>query len=336
MERLLEVTNLHTSFFTYSGEVKAVRGVGFHVDEGEAIAIVGESGCGKSVTAISIMRLIPPPGRITDGAIMFNGRDLMGLTERQMQDVRGNEIGMIFQDPMTSLNPVLTIKTQIVETLRLHQDISKKDAAERAIELMHLVGIPSPERRLGSYPHQFSGGMRQRVMIAMALACNPKLLIADEPTTALDVTIQAQIISLMKDLKKKLGMSIILITHDLGVVAGLAQRVVVMYAGKIIEQGTVGEIYYHAQHPYTWGLLKSVPRLDAEQKKKLVPILGQPPDLISPPQGCPFAPRCDCAMAICKQVPPEYTQMSDHHVVACWLQHPMAPENLRVERGGVA
>jgi len=336
LERLLEVTNLHTSFFTYSGEVKAVRGVGFHVDEGEAIAIVGESGCGKSVTATSIMRLIPPPGRITDGSIMFNGRDLMGLTERQMQDVRGNEIGMIFQDPMTSLNPVLSIKTQIVETLRLHQSISKEAAAKRAIELMHLVGIPSPERRLGSYPHEFSGGMRQRVMIAMALACNPKLLIADEPTTALDVTIQAQIISLMKDLKKKLGMSIILITHDLGVVAGLAQRVVVMYAGQIIEQGTVGEIYYHAQHPYTWGLLKSVPRLDAEQKKKLVPILGQPPDLISPPQGCPFAPRCDFAMAVCKQTPPEYTQLSDHHQVACWLQHPMAPANVRVERGGVA
>ncbi len=260
----------------------------------------------------------------------------MSLTERQMQHVRGNEIGMIFQDPMTSLNPVLTIKAQIVETLTLHQHISKEAAANRAIELMNLVGIPSPQRRLGSYPHEFSGGMRQRGKIAMALACNPKLLIADEPTTALDVTIQAQIISLMKDLKKKLGMSIILITHDLGVVAGLAQRVVVMYAGMIIEQGTVGEIYYHAQHPYTWGLLKSVPRLDAEQKKKLVPILGQPPDLISPPQGCPFAPRCDFAMAVCKQVPPEYTQMSDHHKVACWLQHPMAPEYVRVERGGVA
>ncbi len=336
MDRLLEVRNVSTSFFTYSGEVKAVRDVSFHVDTGEAIAIVGESGCGKSVTALSIMQLVAPPGKIIDGQIFFNGRDLLKLSENQMQHVRGNEIGMIFQDPMTSLNPVLTIQTQIVESIMLHQNVTREQAVKRCVELLHMVGIPSPERRLGSYPHEFSGGMRQRVMIAMALACNPMLLIADEPTTALDVTIQAQIISLMAELKKKLNMSIILITHDLGVVAGLAQRVLVMYAGKVIETGTVRDIYYHAQHPYTWGLLKSVPRLDAEEKKKLVPILGQPPDLISPPTGCPFAPRCDYAMSICANEPPDYTKLSDHHKVACWLQYPLAPTYDRVERGGVA
>ncbi|OPZ65336.1 MAG: Oligopeptide transport ATP-binding protein OppD [Firmicutes bacterium ADurb.Bin506] len=336
MSRLLEVTNLHTSFRTYAGEVQAVRGVSFHLDKGEAVAIVGESGCGKSVTALSIMQLVPPPGRVTAGQIVFEGKDLLGVGEKSMQGIRGNSIGMIFQDPMTSLNPVLTIKTQILESLKLHQNLSGEAATKRAIELLHMVGIPSPERRLGAYPHQFSGGMRQRVMIAMALACNPRLLIADEPTTALDVTIQAQILDLMKSLRDKLGMSIILITHDLGVVAGLAERVVVMYAGKIVEQGRVGEIFAKAQHPYTWGLLKSVPRLDASTKDKLVPIYGQPPDLISPPQGCPFAPRCDYAMAICKNTPPEYTTMSDSHQVACWLQHPMAPANLRVKRGGVA
>lgn len=336
MDRLLEVTNLHTSFSTYAGEVKAVRGVNFHVGAGEAIAIVGESGCGKSVTATSVMQLVPPPGKIVEGSIVFDGKDLVKMTEKEMQRVRGNDIGMIFQDPMTSLNPVLNIRTQIVESLKLHQNLSGEAASKRAIELLHLVGIPSPERRLSSFPHQFSGGMRQRVMIAMALACNPKLLIADEPTTALDVTIQAQIIELMKDLKEKLGMSIILITHDLGVVAGVAQRVVVMYAGKVVEQGTVRDIYYEAQHPYTWGLLKSVPRLDAEQKDRLVPIYGQPPDLISPPVGCPFAPRCDYAMAICKTTPPEIAPLSDHHQVACWLQHPYAPANARVKKGGVA
>jgi oligopeptide transport system ATP-binding protein len=336
LSRLLEVTNLHTSFRTYAGEVQAVRGVSFHLDKGEAVAIVGESGCGKSVTALSIMQLVPPPGRVTAGQIVFEGKDLLGVGEKSMQGIRGNSIGMIFQDPMTSLNPVLTIKTQILESLKLHQNLSGEAATKRAIELLHMVGIPSPERRLGAYPHQFSGGMRQRVMIAMALACNPRLLIADEPTTALDVTIQAQILDLMKSLRDKLGMSIILITHDLGVVAGLAERVVVMYAGKIVEQGRVGEIFAKAQHPYTWGLLKSVPRLDASTKDKLVPIYGQPPDLISPPQGCPFAPRCDYAMAICKNTPPEYTTMSDSHQVACWLQHPMAPANLRVKRGGVA
>ncbi|MEA4883378.1 MAG: ABC transporter ATP-binding protein [Clostridia bacterium] len=337
MDRLLEVRNLKTSFFTYAGEVKAVRDVSFHVDAGEAIAIVGESGCGKSVTAMSVMRLVAPPGRILEGEVIFNGRDLVSLTERQMQHVRGNEIGMIFQDPMTSLNPVITIKAQIIEVLKLHQNLSREQASARALELLEMVGIPSPERRLNSYPHEFSGGMRQRVMIAMALACNPKLLIADEPTTALDVTIQAQIITLMKELKKRLNMSIIIITHDLGVVAGLAQRVVVMYAGKIIETGSVRDVYYNAQHPYTWGLLKSVPRLDSEGKKKLVPILGQPPDLISPPAGCPFAPRCDWAMAICKQIPPEYIDVSaTGHKVACWLQHPMAPAIERVSKGGVA
>jgi|LFRM01.1.fsa_nt_gb oligopeptide transport system ATP-binding protein len=336
LDRLLEVTNLHTSFRTYAGVVQAVRGVSFHVNRGEAVALVGESGCGKSVTALSIMQLVPPPGKVTEGCIAFDGKDLTAMTEREMQHVRGNEIGMIFQDPMTSLNPVLSIKTQIVESLRLHQNLRGEAATHRALELLRMVGIPSPERRLAAYPHQFSGGMRQRVMIAMALACSPKLLIADEPTTALDVTIQAQIIELMKELKEKLGMSIILITHDLGVVAGLAQRVVVMYAGKVAEQGTVDEIYKSPQHPYTWGLLKSVPRLDATRKDKLVPIYGQPPDLISPPQGCPFAPRCDWAMNICKTAQPEFTTLSDTHQVACWLQHSMAPANPRVKRGGAA
>ncbi|MCR4426092.1 MAG: ABC transporter ATP-binding protein [Firmicutes bacterium] len=336
MERLLEVRDLKTSFFTYVGEVQAVRGVSFHVDAGEAIALVGESGCGKSVTALSIMRLVPPPGVIGEGEVVFNGRDLLRLPEREMRDVRGNEIGMIFQDPMTSLNPVLTIKTQMVETLRLHQKLSSPAAGARAVELLRMVGIPSPERRIASYPHEFSGGMRQRAMIAMALSCNPKLLIADEPTTALDVTIQAQIITLMKELKRKLNTAIILITHDLGVVAGLTSRVIVMYAGKIVESGSVRDVYYNAQHPYTWGLLKSVPRLDEVSKQKLVPILGQPPDLIEPPTGCPFAPRCDHAMRICQEEPPAYVRVADGHQVACWLQHPMAPAHVRVRKGGVA
>ncbi|MGE5578231.1 MAG: ABC transporter ATP-binding protein [Syntrophothermus sp.] len=324
METLLQVKNLKTSFFTHVGEVKAVDGVSFEIGVGEAVAIVGESGCGKSVTAMSVMGLISPPGKIVGGSILFNGRELVGLPEKEMQKVRGNEISMIFQDPMTSLNPVLRIRLQIAETLMLHQGMSKKEAGERALELLKLVGIPSPERRINQYPHQFSGGMRQRVMIAMALACNPKLLIADEPTTALDVTIQAQILELMKELKSKLQTSIILITHDLGVVAGLASRVIVMYAGKIVESGSLKDIYYNPQHPYTWGLLKSVPRLHEEEKRKLVPIYGQPPDLLHPPEGCAFAPRCEHAMGICLKEKPAVTEAGPGHQVACWLQHPQA------------
>ncbi|MBZ4687440.1 MAG: oligopeptide transport system ATP-binding protein [Clostridia bacterium] len=339
MTYLLEVKDLEVSFFTYAGEVQALRKVNFHVDKGEVVAIVGESGCGKSVTAQSVMRLIPtPPGKIKSGTILLNGENLLSKSEREMERIRGNSIAMIFQDPMTSLNPVLTIGGQIIEGLRHHQKLSKKEARSKAIEMLGLVGIPSPERRLSQYPHEFSGGMRQRVMIAMALACNPQLLIADEPTTALDVTIQAQIMELMKDLNQKLSTSIIIITHDLGVVAGLAQRVLVMYAGKIIEQGTVKDLYQRPRHPYTWGLLKSVPRLDAMEKKRLVPIWGQPPDLLSPPAGCAFYPRCDYAMEICTKYEPEVTSIGQDHKVACWLSHPSAPEAIRANsiKGGAA
>ncbi len=335
---LLQVENLRTSFFTYAGEVKAVGGVSFSLDAGEAIALVGESGCGKSVTALSIMGLINPPGRIMEGSVQFDGRELIGLRERDLRAIRGNEMGMIFQDPMTSLNPVLSIRTQIVEALRLHQGLRGAEARKRAIELLEMVGIPSPGQRVNQYPHQFSGGMRQRVMIAMALSCRPKLLIADEPTTALDVTIQAQIIELMKELQAKLGTAIILITHDLGVVAGLAKRVYVMYAGRIVESGSVDQIYEHAQHPYTWGLLKSVPRLDDQTKRRLVPIKGQPPDLLAPPPGCAFAARCQYAMRICEQQRPELGDCREMagHQVACWLQDPKAPAVRRAMNGGAA
>lgn len=321
MDRLLDVKDLRTSFFTYAGEVKAVDGISFHVDSGEAVAIVGESGCGKSITAMSIMGLILPPGRIVSGSIIFGGKDLVEMSEKDLQKVRGNEIGLIFQDPMTSLNPTLTVKYQLTESLKLHQKMSNSAARARAIELLTLVGIPSPESRLNQYPHQFSGGMRQRVMIAMALACDPKLLIADEPTTALDVTIQAQIIELMKDLKAKLNTSVILITHDLGVVAGLCQRVIVMYAGKIIETADIDELFTNPCHPYTLGLLQSVPDLDQDDKKKLVPIEGQPPDLISPPKGCHFWPRCSKAMRICCEQEPQTTEIAEGHLTACWLHH---------------
>lgn len=327
MKRILEVKDLRTSFFTYAGEVKSVDGVSFHVDEGEAVAIVGESGCGKSVTVQSIMRLIPtPPGKIIGGSINFLGADLVKKSESEMEAIRGNEIGMIFQDPMTSLNPVLTVGLQITEVLKRHEGLTGDAAKQRAIKLLELVGIPNPESRLKQYPHQFSGGMRQRVMIAISLACNPKLLIADEPTTALDVTIQAQILELMKDLKDKINTSIILITHDLGVVAGLCSRVIVMYGGKIVESGNINDIYFNPKHPYTWGLLKSVPRLDATKKGKLIPITGTPPDLLNPPKGCSFAPRCSYCMRICNEQKPEYTTLQDGHQAACWLLHPQAPK----------
>lgn len=324
---LLDVRDLTVSFDTYAGEVQAVRGATFHVKKGETLAIVGESGCGKSVTAQTIMQLIPmPPGRIKKGNIFFEGKDLAKLTDRQMEEVRGKDISMIFQDPMTSLNPTMRVGKQIMEGLMKHQKMNKAEAKERAIEMLRLVGMPTPEKRFEQYPHEFSGGMRQRAMIAIALACNPKLLIADEPTTALDVTIQAQIMELMQELQKKLNTSIILITHDLGVVAKVADRIAVMYAGVIIESGTADEIFHNPQHPYTWGLLKSVPRLDLGQKERLVPIDGTPPDLFAPPKGCPFADRCEYAMKICKKNYPEKTNINNTHYVHCWLQHSYAPK----------
>lgn len=326
MSALVEINNLKTSFFTYAGEVKAVDGISFHVAAGEAVALVGESGCGKSVTALSIMRLISHPGKIVEGSILFNGADLVQKTEKQMQAIRGNEIGMVFQDPMTSLNPVLSVRDQLTESLILHKKIDVSAAYQRALALMKMVGIPSPETRIDQYPHQFSGGMRQRVMIAMALSCEPRLLIADEPTTALDVTIQAQILQLMKELKTKINTSIILITHDLGVVAGLCQRVIVMYGGKIAESGLLRDIFYSPRHPYTWGLLKSIPRIHEESGAKLVPIWGQPPDLLAPPQGCRFMPRCDYAMKICETEAPPFFDVSSGHQAACWLLDPRAPK----------
>lgn len=330
MEYLLQVNNLKVQFRTYAGVVRAVRGIDFAVAPGEVLAIVGESGCGKSVTAQSIMQLIPsPPGEITSGSIIFNGEDLLKKNEKQMQKIRGNSIGMIFQDPMTYLNPVLTIATQVTENLRLHKGMNRKEAMRRAVELFHLVGIPEPEIRLKQYPHQFSGGMRQRVMIAMALACEPQLIIADEPTTALDVTVQAQILELLKELKESFQTAVILITHDLGVVAGQADRILVMYAGQIVESGTFDDVLKHPLHPYTWGLLKSVPRLDAVKGQKLTPIWGQPPDLLQRFSSCPFVPRCDYAMKICAQ---ERPPLFNDGRVRCWLSHPQAPE-VKFQRG---
>lgn len=325
MERLLEVEDLAISFRTRGGEVQAIRGVSFHVDKGETLAIVGESGSGKSVTSQAIMKLVPTPqGIYKRGQIRFQGTELIAKSEKEMQAIRGKEIGMIFQDPMTSLNPMMKVGRQITEVLLKHEKMSKQAANARGIELLKLVGIPSAERRFQQYPHEFSGGMRQRVVIAMALAANPKLLIADEPTTALDVTIQAQILDLMKDLQKKIGMSIIFITHDLGVVARMADRVAVMYAGQIVERGTVSEIFYDPRHPYTWGLLASMPSLDSKGEM-LTAIPGTPPDLIKPPVGDAFALRSAYAMEVdFKQEPPVY-QLSDTHFVKSWLMHPMAP-----------
>ncbi|MFD2169464.1 ABC transporter ATP-binding protein [Tumebacillus lipolyticus] len=338
MNNILEVKDLKVSFHTYAGEVQAVRGVTFSLKKGECLAIVGESGCGKSVTSQAIMRLIQtPPGEIKAGSqIVFDGKtDIVKLSDKQMESVRGSEMGMIFQDPMTSLNPTMKVGTQIAEGLIKHQGLSRQAARERAIEMLRLVGIPNPETRVEQYPHQFSGGMRQRVMIAIALACNPKLLIADEPTTALDVTIQAQILDLMRDLQEKTGASIIIITHDLGVVADVAQKVVVMYAGKVVENGTIDDVFYNPQHPYTWGLLRSVPRLDSNKNEDLIPIDGTPPDLIAPPKGCAFAARCPYAMEICMEQDPEMTKLNSNHAAACWLLHPNSPKVERpVEVGG--
>ena len=319
MAKLLEVTDLATHFFTQDGVVKAVDGISFDLEDGEILGIVGESGCGKSVSALSIMRLVAdPPGRTVRGEVLFNGEDLLKLDDVEMRHIRGNRIAMVFQEPMTSLNPVLTIGRQLTETLELHQGMSKATALDRAAELLRVVGIPDAERRLKDYPHQFSGGMRQRVMIAMALSCNPKLIIADEPTTALDVTIQAQILELMQGLARELGTAMIIITHNLGVVARYASRVVVMYAGKIIETGSALDIYHDPRHPYTVGLLASVPRLDAVERTKLEAIEGLPPDLIELSEGCSFAPRCRFAFERCTQETPELRVTAEGHESACW------------------
>jgi oligopeptide transport system ATP-binding protein len=325
-EKILDVKNLKTSFFTHIGEVQAVRGVSFHVDKGEAVGIVGESGSGKSITSMSIMRLLQHPGKIKEGEIIFKGENLRNKKKDDMMNVRGNEIAMIFQDPMTSLNPVYTVGNQIIEAVTRHQGLNKTEAREKAIEMLKLVGIPSPETRIDNYPHEFSGGMRQRAMIAIALSCQPDLLIADEPTTALDVTIQAQILELLKELKDKVNTSIILITHDLGVVADVCSRIIVMYGGLIMEQGTAEEIFYNPMHPYTMGLLKSIPRVDEGERQRLVPIPGSPPDLVKPPKGCPFSARCPYAMNICDEHRPDYYEKEKGHVATCWLYHEDAPK----------
>jgi oligopeptide transport system ATP-binding protein len=320
MANLLEVENLRTQFFTQDGVVKAVDGVSFSLKSGETLGIVGESGCGKSITALSLMRLIPsPPGKIVEGKVILQGQNIMEMTEEQVRHIRGNKIAMIFQDPMTSLNPVLTINRQISEALQLHMGMNATQARERTIELLRMVGIPNPERRVDQYPHQFSGGMRQRVMIAMALSCNPDLLIADEPTTALDVTIQAQILDLMRNLQKERGTAVILITHDLGVVAGMTDRINVMYAGHVVETATTDDLFADPRHPYTLGLLKSIPRLNAERKTTLDPIRGLPPDLIDLPDMCPFVPRCNFAREKCEQKNPPLLQVSEGHWSACWF-----------------
>lgn len=333
-EYLLEVQNLKTYFKTKAGRVHAVDGVSFSIKPGEKVAIVGESGCGKSVTALSIMRLIPqPPGEFVDGSIRFEDQDLLEVPEGTMRKVRGGKIGMIFQDPMTCLNPTITVSKQIAEGLRLHLKLSKDQARERAISLLEQVGIPDARERANSYPHQFSGGMRQRVMIAMALACNPKLLIADEPTTALDVTVQAQILELISAVCAEFGTAVVLITHDLGVVAGMTDRVVVMYAGKVVETASTDELFANPRHPYTLGLLASVPRLDEQRTSELKTIEGAPPDLLRPPTGCPFMPRCFFARSICRTMPPlDPLAGQAGHLNACWIDVTNPQEQAYAER----
>ncbi|GAA0122757.1 MAG: ABC transporter ATP-binding protein [Clostridium argentinense] len=332
MKKQLEVKNLRVSYHTYAGEVQSVRGMSFDVDKGESVAIVGESGCGKTVTAKSIMGLIQsPPGEIKEGSeILYKGENILKFSKKQWQDFRGEECSMIFQDALTALNPTMKVGKQIAENLMIHRKLSKAEALNEAKKMLELVGIPNADRRINQYPHEFSGGMRQRAMIAMALACSPNILIADEPTTALDVTIQAQIIDILKSLQQKLGMSIILITHDLGVVANLVDRIFVMYAGKIVERGSYKEIFYNPKHPYTWALLKAVPRLDSENDEELVSIQGTPPDLIKPPKGCGFASRCKYCMNICLREEPPLTEFEKEHTASCWIYHPMAP---KVENG---
>ncbi len=320
MGKLIEVRDLKTYFFTFEGIVKAVDGISYDVNEGETVALVGESGCGKSVSVLSIMRLIQKPqGRIMGGEVLFDGKDLLKLDDEGMRCCRGKEIAMIFQEPMTSLNPVLTIGRQLTETLEIHMAMDKDGAEKRAVELLTLVGIPDAEHRLSQYPHQFSGGMRQRMMIAMALSCNPKLILADEPTTALDVTIQAQILELLKDLSKQFGVAIIVITHNLGIVARYADRVNIMYAGRLIERGTCKEIYHNPRHPYTIGLMRSVPRLDQPRKAKLDPIEGQPPELIDLKPICSFLDRCKFAIDRCAKEVPPLREIGEGHLSACWV-----------------
>ena len=320
-EELLRVNDLRTSFFTHVGEVKAVRGISFGVDRGQVLGIVGESGSGKSVTSLSIMGLLQYPGKVVGGEILFGGQNLLSFSRSRMRAVRGKEIAMIFQDPMTSLNPVYTVGSQIMEMVRAHEETTRAEARARAIEMLGLVGIPSPEVRVDSYPHEFSGGMRQRVMIAMALACTPKLLIADEPTTALDVTIQAQILSLIKRLNDQLSMTTILITHDLGVVAKLCDRIAVMYGGLIMEEGSAQDIFYDPCHPYTMGLLESIPRVGEGERGRLKPIPGTPPSLIDPPNGCPFSARCPHCLEICQQEKPPFFEAGEGHRCMCWMLH---------------
>ena len=328
MEKILEVKDLQVSFNTYAGEVRAVRDVSFHINQGETLCFVGESGCGKTVTAKAIMRLLPKgQAVIKEGSqIVFSGKDVLKMDGKELRNYRGNDVSMIFQDPMTSLNPTMTCGKQIIETLRLHRGLSKEEATKEAIHMLEMVKIPDAERRIKDYPHQMSGGMRQRVMIAIALACQPHLLIADEPTTALDVTIQAQIIDLLRELKEKLNTAIILVTHDLGVVANFADRIQVMYAGQVVERGTAREIFYEAKHPYTWALLSSVPKLAKESKQELYTLQGTPPDLILPLEHCPFAARCEFCKPICKEQMPPETVLTDTHRLSCWLQHPDAPK----------
>ncbi len=326
METLLQVRDLHTSFLTSNGEVQAVRGVSFDVEKGKTLGIVGESGSGKSVTSLSILKLLGSTGRITGGSILLDGEELTTKSKKGMREVRGGRIAMIFQDPMTSLNPLLPLGDQVGEMIWAHnRSMSKKERQEKVIELFRMVRIPEPEKRLRAYPHEFSGGMRQRVMIAMALACRPELLIADEPTTALDVSIQDQILKLMRSLQQEIGMSIMFITHDLGVVAELADRIAVMYGGLIMEEADIFDIFKNPMHPYTMGLLASIPDMNQDKSKKLQPIPGSPPDMIHPPAGCPFAPRCSYAMRICADEMPEYYQTGENRRSMCWLLDPEAP-----------
>lgn len=332
MNDLLSVRNLKTSFMTRAGEVQSVRGVSFDVKAGDVIGIVGESGSGKSVTAKSIIGLIQPPGKITDGQVIFNSKNLVSMSDKELRQIRGNQISMIFQDPMTSLNPVIRVGKQLIEVIRRHRKLDKHAARQRAIELLREVGIPSPEQRIDQYPHEFSGGMRQRVMIAMALSCNPELLIADEPTTALDVTIQAQILGLMKQLKERTNTAILLITHDLGVVAQICTRVIVMYGGLIMEEGTVEEIFEHPRHPYTQGLLNSIPRVTTGGRQRLSTIEGTPPDLLDPPSGCPFMERCPHAGDICKTMP-NYVNFNEEHRALCWLYEPAEGNDAKWREG---
>jgi len=323
---VLDVRGLTTNFYTEDGVVRAVRDVSFTVMPGETLGVVGESGCGKSITGLSVMRLVPdPPGRIDAGAVLLEGRDLLGLSEAEMRDVRGRKLSMIFQDPMTSLNPVLTIGRQIGESLRRHLGLTRAQARARSIELLKMVGIPHAGQRVDEFPHQFSGGMRQRVMIAIALACNPRLVIADEPTTALDVTIQAQILELMKSLQAEHDSGLVMITHSMGVVAGMADRVQVMYAGSIVETATTAEIFANPRHPYTVGLMQSIPRLDARDKARLQPIGGLPPELIDPPDACPFAPRCTYARPACLEARPPLQAVTAEHASACWFWDEVSP-----------